>query len=710
MTTMVRGIMPGRGRGRPASILLLSLLLFFSLVQTPGFLVRSNPSIITVPGNYPTIQQAVDAALPGDTILVSPSPTGSYSGNITVAKSLNITGTSANSVIIDGGGNTVGIFVNMTSNVNISGFTIRNDGGSSSVLVWFSSGVTVSGNRLQPGSQGNGTFIYSSSGTVLKSNNITGSRYAAAVSLGYGNLIAGNNMTNNSLGVSILHSQGNKIVDNVLGKGSVGLELQAGADASIVARNLIANNTSSGLLLRHATGNRITDNTVAFNNALSSTTGILVQNATGNRLYHNNILNNTLQAFTVFPPGDSNLWDNATGIGLKSDPRIMFVNATNNVGETWGFNKTVVYDTNNNGAYDPGEPLIGLVNGTTLGVPPTAGTLLKADPKLKFVDSIGVGTWTRGDPVVYDTNNDGSYESNEPGIAGVGGNFWSGYKGRDNGANGFAGDGIGDTLIPHPCPSGGSPCSVGSPAGVDWHPLMKQWRPSGLSATILQPSPSAPQRGYAPLTVSFSGHASGGVPPYSFVWSFGDNSSSVQQQNTTYTYPVNGNYVATLTVTDSSTLTAYDSVTIIVIAKIVLPMYGSLVIHVVDQSLNPVSPANVTSLSQPSGQAKVRSATNNVGIASFVNLVPGSYTFQATSVGYVPANKTFVVLFNQTVNENMVLTRPAPPQTGLSPYLWAGIGVAVAALLAGLGFFLWRRKKTRGPAGNRPAAKSTAKT
>ncbi len=54
--------------------------------------------------------------------------------------------------------------------------------------------------------------------------------------------------------------------------------------------------------------------------------------------------------------------------------------------------------------------------------------------------------------------------------------------------------------------------------------------------------------GTVPLTVSFAANPSGGVPPYSFEWDFGDGSSSTTQ-NPTHTYPVAGTYTVTLDTT-----------------------------------------------------------------------------------------------------------------------------------------------------------------
>lgn len=77
---------------------------------------------LTVPDDYPTIQAAVSAAGPGDTVSVRK---GVYTENIIITQSLTLQGEDRETTIIDGGGS--GNVVHITaSHVLVSGFTARN--------------------------------------------------------------------------------------------------------------------------------------------------------------------------------------------------------------------------------------------------------------------------------------------------------------------------------------------------------------------------------------------------------------------------------------------------------------------------------------------------------------------------------------------------------------------------------------------------------
>jgi PKD repeat protein len=78
--------------------------------------------------------------------------------------------------------------------------------------------------------------------------------------------------------------------------------------------------------------------------------------------------------------------------------------------------------------------------------------------------------------------------------------------------------------------------------------------PPQLSAVIEANSTS----GQPPLNVTFTGSATGGTAPYSYSWNFGDDQASTSQ-NPFHAYTSEGDYTATLTVTDNKGANAVES-------------------------------------------------------------------------------------------------------------------------------------------------------
>lgn len=109
-------------------------------VASATVVVRSN---IKVPQDYATIQEAIDAAVPGETIIIA---SGVYHENIGIDKPLTLIGESCNTTVIDGDGKTLVIVVIQEDNVKFNGFTIRN--GSAGILLEYSKNSVITGNII----------------------------------------------------------------------------------------------------------------------------------------------------------------------------------------------------------------------------------------------------------------------------------------------------------------------------------------------------------------------------------------------------------------------------------------------------------------------------------------------------------------------------------------------------------------------------------
>lgn len=562
---------------------LVAFLLVLTIPQSPIMIASGNPGVIQVPRDYGTIQAAVDAASPGDTIVVS--PTGSpYAGNVTITKSLTLMGTSPSSTVIDARNIGPGLLINSTRDVQVSGFKIINaDTFDSGIVILSSSNVQILGNIINTTVTypGNGVLVQDSNLVTLKNNTITGGIYGVLMKGGYSNTIQSNLIYGNSaVDVHLNDTAGTIVRDNVLRMSNRGLDVWFGSGGNSITLNTMANNSLAGLWIISSNNNQIVANSIDWNNASSGSLGIYLQNTAGNQFYYNNIRHNSVQMFGVY---DSDMGDNV---------------------------------------------------------------------------------W----------NDQGNNQR---------GNFWSNYSGADNDT-----DGVGDTMIPWPCPNGGKPCSSSTVHGVDYYPLLT---PTGLT-TLNMTLTASPLSGCSiptPLTVTFNSMVQGGSPPYQYSWKFGDGTTAGNVTTVTHTYVARGGFFATLNVTDmlGPGNAAFDTVSI-------TSFTGGLALRVRDPSGNPLSGPNVTSTSQPAGLARLSQETNSSGYVDFPCLPPGPYRFQVSATGFQTQSITLTVT-NSTQNKSITLVSLAPSQNSFPLYLLEYIGIATTIAIVLVAVFLVLRKSRR---------------
>jgi parallel beta-helix repeat protein len=188
---------------------------------------------ITVPTQYPTIQDAIYMAYPGDTIRVL---AGTYAERLVVNNRVKIIGENNTSTIIDGGGLGTVILITV-GGVSISGFTIRNSAPgwpNSGILVDKASGSNISNNIIENNDHGilanytQNSFIanndlidnwaavelFSSSSSTIKNNNAANNEFGIWVFQSNNNALSNNNATNNGYGLWLYDSSNNTLRNN----------------------------------------------------------------------------------------------------------------------------------------------------------------------------------------------------------------------------------------------------------------------------------------------------------------------------------------------------------------------------------------------------------------------------------------------------------------------------------------------------------------
>lgn len=293
---------------RKASFLFI-LLAVFGLLATGTVCAQTthyvNPDGICG-GNtpcYATIQAAINAASPGDTVYVQ---AGTYNEHVTIDKSLTLQGEDRDTTIIDGGGSGTVVYLSYVSNVEISGFTISN--GSYGICMWHSDTNTLVNNDV--------------------SNN--GGEGGIVANFCDNNIIANNTISSNGRGINFGNCYGNAIRNNTIslnGPGAPGIYFHWYSAGNTITGNTISNNWA-GIHFRTWAG----PNTIINNTFTSNTTHAiyLYEGSTGNTVYHNDFINNNsggVQAYDIgggqwdngYPSG-GNYWSDYPGVDNYSGP------------------------------------------------------------------------------------------------------------------------------------------------------------------------------------------------------------------------------------------------------------------------------------------------------------------------------------------------------------------------------------------------------
>jgi nitrous oxidase accessory protein len=251
---------------------------------------------VTVPDDYPTIQEAINHADERDTIVVK---AGTYYENVMVNKTLTIKSSNGaeNTIVCTADPETgKNVFEITADNVEIIGFTIKD-----------STNRTISGDPFDPSSYVDACGIYAGTCTGTKivrnivKNNFEGIVFADCSDI----LVSENQITGNiHEGIRIVYSSSVTLVEN-----------------NIVGNHFPMQSTSTGLVVFHCSNSKVTENQIAANDngaVVSNSQGITVSDnsitdnrfhglnlvgGNGNKVFGNTMRNNT---YGICPSGSTN--------------------------------------------------------------------------------------------------------------------------------------------------------------------------------------------------------------------------------------------------------------------------------------------------------------------------------------------------------------------------------------------------------------------
>lgn len=283
------------------TITLLLLCVFKPYIK----LSAASGSIIRVPQDYDTIQKAINAADPGDTIQVA---AGTYAEHLLVNKAITLKGDNRASIIV-GDGATKIIEVNV-GNVKITGFTIQDgEGWWKGIYVesWPGplTGITITDNTILNTHEG--MFLSYCTGAIISNNTIDNTYYGMRLHESDGNTIM-NNKINRSryYGINLYSgSENNEIIGNEITNGKYGI-LHEYSNSNTLKLNTIASNTEYGIRLSYSSNTLVKGNDIMNNKY-----GVYLWDSGGNTFYYNNFIDNTYQVEHYETELTENTWDDS---------------------------------------------------------------------------------------------------------------------------------------------------------------------------------------------------------------------------------------------------------------------------------------------------------------------------------------------------------------------------------------------------------------
>jgi parallel beta-helix repeat protein len=268
------------------------------------------------PGNYTSIQEAIDNCTSGDTIYVF---AGTYAENVdTKLKKIILMGEDRETTFIEGQSTDPVLRIG-NSDTTVKGFTLK--GSSDEIILQVATlceDVYIQENIIENGIQGISLTIPTSRINIIGNTIMSNVYVGIQVQTSTYSLIKDNTITDNGAqGIDLsVNSNHNSIINNTItGNGEEGIAISGLASTeNTIQGNVISDNKLGIRLSGGAGSNEIRSNSVDGN----TMEGLLLSSSSENTIELNNFMNNKRQA--TFKISSRNIWDAnywSTWVGVK---------------------------------------------------------------------------------------------------------------------------------------------------------------------------------------------------------------------------------------------------------------------------------------------------------------------------------------------------------------------------------------------------------
>ncbi len=282
------------------------------------------------PGNYTTIQSAIDDANDSDTVYVY-DDSSPYQENLFVNKSINLIGENRDTTVVFTIATWSAVLIS-ADHVKMSGFSILSRGGMLlTAAIDIRSNFTTINDIYITDNKWAGIGIWGFNNTIK--NNIINSNffYGICLLVCNSNTITGNNISNSMCGIGVFLSNNNKIMDNDISNNGYGIFFN-GSGNNIISNNNILEDYNNGIGLMDSDNNDISYNTIE-----KCECGIDFRYSKSNTITKNNFLKNNRHAYFE---NCRNKWKN----NYWNRPRLLpkLIRGTISIHPSWPFQDIII--------------------------------------------------------------------------------------------------------------------------------------------------------------------------------------------------------------------------------------------------------------------------------------------------------------------------------------------------------------------------------